>query len=86
MASVNDPYREAASLAIDLRKRQRVDERHAVEAAWRELKRSASLPSGPYMEDVLRVIRDIEKGRAEPIKPSPEAVRRAVEELKRQED
>ena len=86
MASLNDPYREAASLAIDLRKRQRVDEKHAVEAAWRALKRSASLPSGPYMEDVLRVIRDIEKGRVEPIKQSPEAVRRALEELKRQED
>ena len=86
MPSLNDPYREAASLAIDLRKRQRVDERHAVEAAWRALKRSASLPSGLYMEDVLRVIRDIEKGRAEPIKQNPETVRRALEELKRQED
>ena len=86
MPSSNDAYREAASLAIELRKRQRVDERHAVEAAWRALKRSASLPSGPYMEDVMRVIRDIEKGSAEAIKPSPEAVRKAAEELKRLDD
>ena len=86
MASPNDPYHQAASLALELRKRQRVDEKHAVDAAWRALKRSASLPSGPYMEDVLRVIRDIEKGRAAATKPSPEAVRRASEELKRLDD
>ena len=84
--SPNDAYVQAASLAIEIRKRQRVDERHAVEAAWRALKRSASLPPGPYMEEVMRVIRDIEKGRGEPIKPSPERVRAAVEELKRQDD
>ena len=86
MASPDDPYLEAASVALELRKRQRVDEKHAVDAAWRALKRSASVPSGPYMEDVLRVIRDIEKGRAQPVKPSPEAVRNASEELKRLDD
>ena len=84
--SPNDAYMQAASLAIEIRKRQRIDERHAVEAAWRALKRTASLPSGPYMEDVMRVIRDIEKGSSEAVKPSPEAVRRALEELKKQED
>jgi hypothetical protein len=86
MTSQNDVYLEAANLAIELRKRQRVDERHAVEAAWRALKRSASLPSGPYMEDVMRVLRDIEKGRTQATKPNPEAVRRAAEELKRLDD
>lgn len=86
MASSDDAYREAASLAMDIRKQQRVDERHAVEAAWRALKRSTSLPSGPYMEDVLRAIRDIEKGRAEPIRQSPERVRAAVQELKKHDD
>ena len=86
MASSDDAYREAASLAMDIRKQQRVDERHAVEAAWRALTRSTSLPSGPYMEDVLRAIRDIEKGRIEPIRQSPERVRAAVQELKKHDD
>ena len=86
MPTLNDPHRHAASLAIEIRKQQRVDERHAVDAAWRTLKQSGSLPSGPYMEDVLRVIRDIEKGRAEPIKQSPETVRKALQDLKRQDE
>jgi len=90
MPSIDDPFRLAATLAIDLMKESKgLDERKAADIAWQTWKDADAVGSKPIfqveqnLERLVRLMSEIRDGRTARAEHSPWIWQKALEQLAR---